>query len=69
MEAFASECASKLFPKAVAEKARASLLAPDRTTLSFDLKGAKAERIGPFVSFVWPDVPMEIHGVSVPFHL
>ena len=37
-------------------------------TRSFDLQGAKAERIGPFVSFVWPDVPKALHGFSVPVH-
>jgi hypothetical protein len=68
VEALAGECASKLFPKSVAKKARAALLAPDRTTLAFDLEGAKAEKIGPFVSLTWPDVPAALHGFSVPTH-
>jgi hypothetical protein len=68
VEAFAGECASKLFPKASAEKARATLLAPERTTLAFDFKGAKAERIGAFVSLTWPDLPKALHGFSVPVH-
>jgi hypothetical protein len=68
VEAFAGECASKLFPGSTAENARATLLAPDRTTLAFDLKGMKAERIGPFVSLSWPDVPKALHGFTVPVH-
>ncbi|MHC5035947.1 MAG: DUF3857 domain-containing protein [Planctomycetota bacterium] len=67
LDAFAGECASKLF-KGKAEEVRGEILSLARTTLSFKLKEGKAERIGAFVSFSWPDVPKALHGYTAATH-
>jgi len=67
LDAFAGECASKLF-KGKAEEARADTLALERTGLSFTLKGAKARRVEAFVALEVPDVPKSLLGFAPPVH-
>ncbi|GEM_PF-2956985 len=69
LDAFAGECASRLFEGAEASEVRAGILSPDRTTLHFRLENAKTERTGTeFLSLTWPDLPKALHDYAVPVH-
>ena len=68
VDGFAGECAAKLFG-GKAENVRAEMLCPDRAAFRFELKGAKAQRLGvPFVALEWPNLPEALHGFTAPYH-